>query len=82
MTNTAETFGAKTVEQSGNAVHQAYHEAKDTAREGVEIAKEAAVEGHDVLRRFIEDSPHTATVAFLAVGAVLGYWAGRQRSTW
>jgi hypothetical protein len=82
MTNTAETFGAETVDRSVNAVHQTYHEAKDTVREGVDIAKEAAVEGHDVLRRFIEDSPHTATVAFLAVGAALCYWVGRQRSSW
>jgi hypothetical protein len=67
MTNTADTFGAKTADRSVNAVDQAYHEAKDTALEGVDIAKKAAVEGHDVLRRFIEDTPHTATVAFLVV---------------
>ena len=39
MTNTVETFGAKTVDRTGNAVHQAYHGAKDAAREGVDIAK-------------------------------------------
>ena len=80
--NTAETFGVKTVDRSGNATQETYHEAKDLALEGAHRAKEAVVEGHDALRRFIEDRPHTATFTFLVLGCLLGFWAGSRQRYW
>ena len=53
MSDTAHTFGVKTVDRSLNGANQVYHEAKDAALEGAHWAKEAAVEGHDALKRFI-----------------------------
>jgi len=71
--------------QAAGAVQDAYGQAVDTAAEGAETVKQAAIDGHDFLKKFIEDNPHTATAIAIGIGFFLGYAAHRpprQRYWW
>jgi|SRR4051812_18112142 len=74
-----------TMNQAAGAVQDAYGKTKDAAMDGATMVKDAAVEGHDVLRRFVEENPHTATVIALGIGILIGYTAHRpapRRAYW
>jgi ElaB/YqjD/DUF883 family membrane-anchored ribosome-binding protein len=60
------------VNQAVDVVQDNYGKAVDTAKDGVEAAKDAAVAGHDFLRKFMEDNPHTTTALALGVGLLVG----------
>jgi len=71
--------------QAAGAVQQAYGKAVDTTLEGAEGVKAAAVSGHDFLKRFMEDNPHTTTAIALGIGLLIGYAARRpppRRGWW
>jgi uncharacterized protein YjbJ (UPF0337 family) len=71
--------------QAAGAVQEAYGKTVDTAVEGAQSVKSAAVAGHDFLKRFMEENPHTTTVVALGIGLLIGYTATRQparRSWW
>ena len=66
-------------------VEDAYRKSMGAAVEGVQTVKEAAIAGHDYLRKFMEDNPHTTTVIALGIAFLIGYAAHRQpsrRSWW
>ena len=71
--------------QVSDAVSDAYGKAVDAATEGAQRLKGAATAGHDSLRKFMEDNPHTTTVIALAIGVLIGYAARRpppRRNWW
>ena len=72
------------IKHAAGAVEGAYGTTKDTAMEGAQIVKGAAIEGHDFLRKFMKDNPHTTTVIALGIGLLIGYAAHRppSRSNW
>jgi uncharacterized protein YjbJ (UPF0337 family) len=73
------------VYQATGAVKEAYGKTMDAATESAETVKDAAVAGHDYLRKFIEDNPHTTTLIALGIGLVIGYAAHRpppRRNWW
>ena len=64
--------------QAADAIGDVYARTTEAAREGAESVKSAAVAGHDFLRKFMEDNPHTTTLIALGVGLLIGYAAHRQ----
>ena len=42
--------------QAAGAVQDAYGKTADAAMEGAQSVKEAAIEGHDIVRKFVEDN--------------------------
>jgi hypothetical protein len=73
------------LKQVTGTVEDAYGKSMDAAVEGVQTVKDAAIAGHDYLRKFMEDNPHTTTVIALGIGFLIGYAAHRQpsrRSWW
>jgi len=73
------------VDQATGVVQDAYGKTMDAAAEGAQTVKVAAIAGHDYLRKFMEDNPHTTTVIALGIGLLIGYAAHRQpsrRSWW
>jgi uncharacterized protein YjbJ (UPF0337 family) len=48
--------------QVSGTVEDAYGKSMDAAAEGVQTVKDAAIAGHDYLRKLMEDNPHTTTV--------------------
>ena len=75
------------VNQAAGAVQDAYGKTVDAAKEGAQTVKEAAVEGHDKVRKFVEENPHTATAVALGIGVLIGYLIHRDppppsRSYW
>jgi uncharacterized protein YjbJ (UPF0337 family) len=73
------------VNQATGVVQDAYGKTMDAAAEGVQTVKGAAIAGHDYLRKFMEDNPHTTTLIALGMGLLIGYAAHRQpsrRSWW
>jgi ElaB/YqjD/DUF883 family membrane-anchored ribosome-binding protein len=46
--------------------------------EGAQTVKEATIQGHDIVRKFVENNPHTATAIALGIGLFIGYAAHRQ----
>src|SRR5438105_2853398 len=61
--------------QAAGAAQDAYGQAVDVVAEGAETIKKAATEGHDFLKKFIEDNPHTATLVAIGIGIFIGYAA-------
>jgi len=61
--DTAETFGAKRVDRSGSATHEAYSEAKVIAEDAVHEAKKIADD-------FISTRPYTALFGAFALGFI------------
>jgi uncharacterized protein YjbJ (UPF0337 family) len=71
--------------QAAGAVQEAYGKTMDAAAEGAETVKGAAVAGHDFLKKFMEDYPHTTTAIALGIGLLVGYTAKRppaRRGWW
>jgi uncharacterized protein YjbJ (UPF0337 family) len=64
--------------EAAGAVQDAYGKATDAAMDGAQKVKDAAVEGHDFLRKFVENNPHTATLVALGIGLLIGLSAHRQ----
>jgi uncharacterized protein YjbJ (UPF0337 family) len=64
--------------QAAGAVQDAYGKTVDAAMEGAQTVKEATIQGHDVVRKFVENNPHTATAIALGIGFFIGYAAHRQ----
>ena len=64
--------------QATELVQDNYGKALDTAKDGVEAAKDAAVTGHDYLRKFMEDNPHTTTALALGLGVLIGVATARR----
>jgi len=64
--------------QAADVVQDNYGKAVDTAKEGVEATKDAAVAGHDFLRKFMDDNPHTTTALALGIGVLIGFAATRR----
>lgn len=71
--------------QAAGAVQGAYSKTVDAAAEGAQTAKDAAIAGHDYLRKFVENNPHTAVAIALGLGLLIGYTSHRpppRRSWW
>jgi uncharacterized protein YjbJ (UPF0337 family) len=77
VTGNAATEARGLVNQAAGAVQDAYGQAVDVAAEGAATVKQAAVESHDFLKKFVEENPHTATLIAVGVGFFLGYAAHR-----
>jgi uncharacterized protein YjbJ (UPF0337 family) len=71
------TESERMMDQATGAVQDAYDKTVDVATEGAQTVKEAAVAGHDYIKKFVEDNPHTATLIALGIGAFVGYAAHR-----
>jgi len=84
LTGSTKTEARGVMEQAAGTVQNAYGQALDTAAEGADAVKQVAIEGHDFLKRFIEDNPHTATAIAIGIGFCLGYAAHQppRRRTW
>jgi|SRR4029077_9894649 uncharacterized protein YjbJ (UPF0337 family) len=85
VTGNAKTEAQGVLNQAAGAVQHAYGQAADAAAEGAETVKNAAIEGHDFLKKFIENNPHTATLIAIGVGIFIGYAAHqppRHRYWW
>src|SRR5262245_41957327 len=70
--------------QAAGAMQDAYGKTVDVASEGAQIVKEAAIQGHDSVRRLVENNPYSAIAIALGIGLVIGYAAHRepQRRYW
>ena len=66
------------MDQAAATVQDAYGKAEAATKDGVETAKDAALAGHDFLRKFMEDNPHTTTALALGIGVLIGYTASRR----
>jgi uncharacterized protein YjbJ (UPF0337 family) len=84
VTGSAKTEAQGLMNQAAGAVQNAYGQAADAAAEGAETVKQAAIEGHDVLKKFIEDNPHTAALIAIGIGFFIGYAAHQppRRQRW
>jgi uncharacterized protein YjbJ (UPF0337 family) len=85
LTGIAKTEAKGMMEQAVGTVQDAYGQAVDAAAEGADAVKQMANEGHDFLKGFIEENPHTATAIAIGIGFFLGYAAHqppRRRSWW
>ena len=78
VTGDTQTEMKGVINQAAGAVQDAYGKSVNAALDGAETVKEAAIEGHDVVRRFVEDNPHTAVLLALGIGIFVGYAAHRQ----
>jgi ElaB/YqjD/DUF883 family membrane-anchored ribosome-binding protein len=63
---------------AAETVQDGYGKAVDAAKEGAVAARDAAVAGHDFLRKFMDDNPHTTTAIALGIGVLIGYTATRR----
>jgi len=66
------------VDQAAERVQEDYGKAVDAAKDGAAAVKDAAIAGHDSLRKFMEDNPHTTTALALGIGVLIGYTATRR----
>jgi hypothetical protein len=69
---------------AAGAAEDAYGQAVDIAKDSAQKVRDVAVEGHDFLKKFMEDNPHTTAAIALAIGIFIGYAAHRppQRRHW
>jgi len=76
--------GGKIEENGIGAAQDLYEQAVDIAKDGVRKVSDVAVEGHDALKKFMEENPHTTTAIALGIGIFVGYAARRpsQRRHW
>jgi uncharacterized protein YjbJ (UPF0337 family) len=73
------------MKQAAGAAQEAYGKAVDATAEGADTVKALAVAGHDTVKRFMEDNPHTTTAIALGIGLLIGYAAYRpspRRGWW
>jgi ElaB/YqjD/DUF883 family membrane-anchored ribosome-binding protein len=75
--NTADTFGVRTVDRSGNAAHEMYSEAKTAAGDAWQDARKQINSGHDAIRDFVEGRPYTSLLLALGIGMLLGFARSR-----
>jgi uncharacterized protein YjbJ (UPF0337 family) len=75
VTGNAKTEAQGLMNQAAGAMQNAYGQAADAAAESAETVKQAAIEGHDFLKKFIEDNPQTATLIAIGIGFFIGYAA-------
>jgi len=71
--------------QAAGAVQDAYGKTVDAAMDGAQMVKDAAIEGEDKLRHFIENKPYSATAIALGIGLAIGYMIHRpppRRGKW
>ena len=70
--------------QAAGAAEDAYGQAVDIAKDRAQKVRDVAVEGHDFLKKFMEDNPHTTAAIALALGIFIGYAAHRppRRHHW
>jgi len=80
VTGNTKTEVEGALNQAAGAMQDAYGKTVDAAIEGAQTVKEAAVTGHDYLKKFVENNPHTATLIALGIGVFVGYAAHRQPS--
>jgi len=80
MSDTAHTFGTRTATQSESAMQRTYEGTRDTVLEGAHRTKDALVEGHQAVKKFTEESPHTAALMYAGLGFVLGMAVGMGMS--
>jgi uncharacterized protein YjbJ (UPF0337 family) len=83
-TGNARTEATGIMNQAAGAAQDAYGQAVDAATHGAQAIKEAAIGGHDFLKQFMEENPHTTTAIALCIGLFIGYAAHRppQRRYW
>jgi uncharacterized protein YjbJ (UPF0337 family) len=85
VTGSAKTEAKGLMNQAAGAAQDAYGQATDAAAQGVETVKQAAIEGHDFVKKYIEENPHTATLIAIGIGIFIGYAAHqppRQKYWW
>jgi ElaB/YqjD/DUF883 family membrane-anchored ribosome-binding protein len=73
------------IKQAAGAAQEAYGKTVDATVEGAQTVKDLAVAGHDALKQFMEDNPHTTTAIALGIGLLIGYAAHRpppRRGRW
>jgi uncharacterized protein YjbJ (UPF0337 family) len=71
--------------QMSERVQKGYDATIEGTKQGAEIVKDAAIAGHDFLKRFMDENPHTTTIIALGIGLLIGYASHRpppQRSWW
>jgi ElaB/YqjD/DUF883 family membrane-anchored ribosome-binding protein len=78
MADNTKTTAEGLMNQVAETVQDDFGKAVDVAKEGVEAAKDAAVAGHDFIRKFMEENPHTTTAIALGIGVLVGYTATRR----
>ena len=67
-----ETQAEDLTKQAAGAVENVYSKTVSAAVEGAQSVSRAAVAGHDFLRDFMEENPHTTTVIALGIGLLIG----------
>jgi ElaB/YqjD/DUF883 family membrane-anchored ribosome-binding protein len=73
-------IGAKgLMNEAAGAAGEAYGQAVDIAKDSAQKVREVAVEGQDLLKKFMEDNPHTTAAIALAIGIFIGYAAHRPQ---
>jgi uncharacterized protein YjbJ (UPF0337 family) len=73
VSGNAKTEAEGVLTQAAGAVQNAYGQAQEAAAGGAETIKQAAIESHDYLKKFVEDNPHTATMIAIFIGFLIGY---------
>jgi uncharacterized protein YjbJ (UPF0337 family) len=70
--------------QAAGAAENAYGQAADIAKDSAQKVRDVAVEGHDFVKKFMADNPHTTAAIALAIGIFIGYAAHRppKRRHW
>ena len=63
--------------KAAEAAEEAYGQAVDMAADAAQRVRDVAVEGHDFLKNFMEDNPHTTAAIALTLGIFIGYAAHR-----
>jgi ElaB/YqjD/DUF883 family membrane-anchored ribosome-binding protein len=63
--------------EAAGAAEEAYGQAVDLAADSAQKVKDVAIEGHDFLKNFMEDNPHTTAAIALTLGIFIGYAAHR-----
>jgi ElaB/YqjD/DUF883 family membrane-anchored ribosome-binding protein len=73
-----------TMDKVSGTVKDAYGKTMESAMDGAGAVKDAAVAGHDFLRKLMEENPHTTTAIALGLGLLIGYAAHRppRRRGW
>jgi len=72
------------VDQVSDTMRNDYGKTVETAMEGAQTVKGAAIAGHDFLKKFMDENPHTTTMIALGIGLLIGYAAHRppRRRGW
>jgi uncharacterized protein YjbJ (UPF0337 family) len=83
-TSDVKTEAKGIMNQAAGAAEDAYGQAVDIAKESAQKVRDVAVEGHDFLKKFMDDNPHTTAAIALALGIFIGYAAHRppRRRHW